>query len=145
MKPRLGIFVVVLDKKNNVLVLHRVLNWKGWEIPKGGLDGKTEKQTLEEELWEELGLGKKDYKAVKKTNVFLTYKYPLTYVKKWKVSDAKFHGYIVQSKKRRISFKNNPEKEHDGYKWLPLAKALKLLTFSNQRVALKKIAKQLNL
>ncbi len=145
MKTRRGIFAVVLDNKNNVLVMRRILNWKGWELPKGGLDGHTEREALAEELWEELGLRKKDYEVVGKTNVFTGHKYPAAYVKKWKVSGAKFRGYVVKSKKKHISFKNNPEKEHDAYKWVSLAKALKLLTFANQRIALRKIANQFNL
>ncbi len=139
MKTRKGIFVVILDKEDNLLLVHRVLNWKGWELPKGGCDGKTEKRTLKEELWEELSLKEKDYTVEKRTNIFLTYKYPPSYVKKWKVSNAKFRGYVIRSKINRISFKNNPEKEHDKYKWVSMKMALKLFTFSNQRLAVNKI------
>ena len=141
MKIRRGIFVVVLNDKSELLVVHRVLNWKGWELPKGGCDGKSEEQTLKEELWEELGLGKKDYDVVRKTNVFTQHKYPAAYAKKWKVSGAKLRGYVIKSKTNKISFKNNPEKEHDKYKWASLKMALKMISFANQRVALRKIAK----
>ncbi len=146
MKTRLGVFVLVVDKKRNLLVLHRVHYWKGWEVPKGGIDGKySEKKCLEEELWEELGLKKKDYKVLGRTNIFQEYRYPQHYRKKWKVNRAKFRGWIVRTNKTRISFKHNPVKEHDKYKWMPLEKALKTLSYRSQRNAVKQVAKQFGL
>lgn len=144
MKTRAGVFAVVVDKKGRLLVLHRIHYWRGWEVPKGGIDGKySEKKCLEEELWEELGLRKNDYKVLGKTNVFQEYKYPAHYQKKWKVGAAKFRGWAVKVKKRRISFKNNPVKEHDGYKWLPMAKALKVLSYASQRKAVEAVVELL--
>lgn len=146
MKTRRGIFVLVVDKKSNLLVLHRVHYWKGWEVPKGGIDGKySERKCLEEELWEELGLKKSDYKVIGKTNVFQEYSYPQHYRKKWGVDRAKFRGWAVKVKKRKISFKHNPVKEHDQYKWLAIAKALKLLSHLNQRKAVKAVVNQFGL
>ncbi len=146
MTTRRGIFAVVIDKKNNLLVLHRVHNWTGWEVAKGGIDGKySEKKCLKNELWEELNLEKKDYTIIGKSNCFLTYNYPLSYQRKWNVKSAKFRGWLVLAKKRKISFKNNSVKEHNDYKWMPLKKALKKLTFANQRKAVKSVAKQFGL
>ncbi|MBI4406308.1 NUDIX hydrolase [Candidatus Micrarchaeota archaeon] len=146
MKTRRGVFAVVVDYKNNALVLHRVRTWKGWEVVKGGIDGKdSEKKCLENELREEIGLEKKDYLTIGRTNCLLTYQYPGSYRKKWGVDRARFSGWLVRTKKRRISLKNNPVKEHDAYKWLPLQKALKKLTRKSQKKAVKCVVKQLNL
>ncbi len=154
MKTRRGIFAVVVDEKNNLLVLHRVLNWKGWEVLKGGIDeSNSEKTALMKELREETGLQAKDILSARPTKTFLTYNYPRWYQKKWKEKSAKFRGWVVRLKsekkkkgaKKRISFANNPEREHDRYKWMPLAKALKILSFVNQRAAVKAVLKQFNL
>lgn len=146
MKTRRGIFAVVVDKKGNLLVLHRVHYWKGWEVPKGGIDGNYgERKCLEEELWEELGLRKKDYKVLGRTNIFQEYRYPQHYRKKWKVGGAKFAGWAIRTSKTKISFKHNPVAEHDSYKWLPMQKALKTLSYANQRKAVKKVIHAFNL
>ena len=146
MKTRRGVFAVVVDKKGNLLVLRRVHNWKGWEVPKGGIDGKySEKKCLEEELWEELGLRKKGYTVIGRSKHVMKFTYPPSYQKQWKVKDAKIRGWAIKTKTRRITFKNNPVKEHDGYKWLPMAKALKLLSYANQRKAVKAVVNQFGL
>ncbi len=146
MKTRRGVFVLVVDGKNNALILHRIRNWRGWEVVKGGIDGKdSEKKCLENELWEEIGLEKKDYTIVGKSNCWLTYSYPRAYAKKWSVQRAKLRGWLVRAKKKRVTFKNNPVKEHDAYKWLPLEKALNKLTWRSQRKAVKRVGKQFNL
>ena len=147
MKPRLCIFAVVVDERNKLLILHRMLNWKGWEVPKGGIDkSHSEKQAVMQELREEAGLAGKDIVSATRTNYFMSYDYPKKYRVKWKVKGAKFRGWLVRVKaKRKISIAHNPDREHDKYKWVPLAKALKMLTFANQRSAVKKIAKSAGL
>ncbi|MFH1247407.1 MAG: NUDIX hydrolase [Candidatus Micrarchaeota archaeon] len=145
-KTRRGVFAVVVDKKGNMLVLHRVHYWRGWEVPKGGIDGKySERECLENELWEELGLRKKDYEVIGRTNHFQEFKYPANYRKKWKVDGAKIRGWAIRAKKQRITFKNNPVREHDSYKWMPVEKALKRLSYANQRKAVKLVVEQFGL
>lgn len=145
-KTRRGIYAVVLDAKNNVLVLRRVLNWKGWELPKGGLDGHTEREALAEELWEEVGLRKKDYKVIGKSKVIVKFKFNAVHRKRWGYTDARYAGFVVRSKTRRVSFKNNPVQEHDKYVWVSWKEATeKLFKFTNQVTTMKKIAKEFSL
>ncbi len=144
-KTRRGIFAVVLDKKGDVLVLHRVLNWRGWELPKGGLDGHTEREALAEELWEEVGLRKKDYSVIRKSKVVVKFKFGKVYEKKHSYTHARFTGWLVKSKTRRVSLKHNPVQEHDAFKWVTWKQAVKLFKFSNQVQTMKKIAKEFNL
>ena len=144
-RTRRGVFAVVLDGKNNVLVVRRVLNWRGWELPKGGCDGKTERETLEEELWEEVGLAKKDYKVIRKSKAVLEFKFGKKYGKKHSYTHARFTGWLVKSKTRRVSLKHNVVQEHDAFKWVTWKEAMKLFKFSNQVQTMKEIAKEFNL
>lgn len=147
MKTRRGFFVVVVDKNNNMLILHRVLNWRGWEVTKGGIDekGRNEKREMQRELFEELGFCAGDYKIVGRSNCFLSFSYPKWYQTKWKVSGAKFRGWLVRADKGKISFSHNPEREHDGYKWLPIVSGIKKLKQANQRAAVKGVLKRFGL
>ncbi|MEI7962151.1 MAG: NUDIX hydrolase, partial [archaeon] len=50
--------LVVFDGEK-FLLLHRVLHWKGWEFPKGGvITGESSADALKRELLEETGIPK---------------------------------------------------------------------------------------
>ena len=57
-----GVTGVIFDEregKRYFLVLHRVLNWRGWEFVKGGIDaGENPEQAVFREIDEESGLTK---------------------------------------------------------------------------------------
>jgi hypothetical protein len=59
----------------------------------------------------------------------------------------KFHGaegrlYVIQLFNKKIKIDRS---EHDKFKWVDAKDALKLLTYSNQRNALKYVLKEYNL
>ena len=54
MQEKKGVTAVIFSEKNGerfFLILHRVLNWKGWEFVKGGIDEG--EQPIEAVLWED--------------------------------------------------------------------------------------------
>src|SRR3989338_1620098 len=60
MKEKHGITAIIFNERNGkhyLLLLHRAMNWKGWEFCKGGIEG-TEKpeESLLREIEEETGL-----------------------------------------------------------------------------------------
>lgn len=141
MKYRKGVSAVVFrrEKKPLFLLLHRKLNWSGWEIPKGGLKGKeSEEKCLKRELKEETG--------IKKYLMFRTnYKYKYPWTKEYIKDNKKFHGahfrlFVVLDLDKTDRIKVD-RREHSGYKWVDAKKALKLLTYKDQKDALRFVLK----
>jgi 8-oxo-dGTP pyrophosphatase MutT (NUDIX family) len=125
--------------KREFLVMHRKLHWRGWEIVKGTLEkGESLEHALKREIFEET-----EYRKIK-------------ILKRLRESQNYFdelHGCLVQpvgfavqtfeKKKVRLDKKT---KEHSGYKWLAAKKALRMLTWPEQkkifRAALKFLGEQ---
>lgn len=67
MEIKNGVSAIIYDKRGSIvhfLILHRNTNWKGWEFPKGGVEGnETSKEALIREIKEETGLKKFEIKA----------------------------------------------------------------------------------
>jgi 8-oxo-dGTP pyrophosphatase MutT (NUDIX family) len=139
MKFRKYIFAVVFvkDKKTKFLVFHRIKNWKGWELLKGGLkDDENEAQCLKREIVEEIGA--KKYKIFK-IKYRIKYKWPRSYIKdhhKFRGADGKLYMIQLFSKKVKID-----KSEHDKFKWVDKKDILKYLTYLNQRNAVKYVLK----
>jgi len=142
-KYRKGIFIVVYKKEKNkikYLLLKRKLHWKGWEFPKGGCEAKeTYRKCASREIKEETG-----HKPIKINWYCKQGKY------KWKKGLEDRPEFIGQTytllsaeiKNKKIKF---DKKEHSSYKWVDFDKALKLLTWPNQRSCLRVVNKHINL
>lgn len=136
MKYRKGVFIVVyyLEKETPYyLILKRKLHWTGWEFPKGGIDEKEKIiDSVKREVQEETGL---KFTEIKK------FKFSGKYDYKEKLKDRKdFQGqtfeslYAVKAKSKNAVIDNF---EHSEFKWLEFSDAVKLLTWPNQKTALK--------
>ncbi len=118
---------VIYDTKKGepyFLILHRVLNWHGWELHKGTIEyNESFKQTLKREIIEETGL--KNFKITKPLGISFYFN---------KRKDRIMEVFLVKaSMKQKISFSKNPKREHDGYLWVDKNTALKKLTWPNAR------------
>jgi 8-oxo-dGTP pyrophosphatase MutT (NUDIX family) len=135
LSKRKGICAVVFHRKGKtiqVLLLHRVLHWKGWEFPKGGCrKGETQLQTLKRELCEELGVS--EFLQIKKSPVKLEF---FDSARNKKVEMQAFLVELPASAK--ISILKNKCKEHSSFKWVSKLQALKLLSFENQKKVFRK-------
>jgi len=135
MKYRKGIFIVTYSKTKEgikYLVLKRKLHWKGWEFPKGGLKkGEKILTGLKRELKEETG---KPPLEIKKFDVSGKYKYEKKLKDREEVAGQTYILYAVEIKTGPIRL---DKLEHSDYQWLNFEKALKKLTWSNQRRCLK--------
>ena len=119
------------------LVLHRVLEWKGWEFPKGGVEktDKTEESALLRELDEEAGL--KRARVIERLPYKIRYKYPIKYADKYKHSETEQSVFIVRSFQEEITLPSfSGVGEHDDFRWLPYPEARKMLTHADQKKAL---------
>ena len=129
--------VVIFDGEK-FLLLHRVLNWAGWEYTKGGIDeGESPEEAIKRELFEETGISKYDligtldnfifFDSVRKANSHLT-------------------NFIVRvPNTAKITFTNQEANgegeqivEHDQFKWFFPKEAIEALTHDNQKETLKK-------
>jgi len=140
-KYRKGVSAIVFKRKKQpvFLVLRRKLNWRGYEIMKGGLMGNEgEENCLKRELREETGI--KKYCFVK-TGYEYKYRWTRDYIKdNNKFNGAHFRLFVVMDldKSDRIRIDKN---EHSGYSWVTAKKALKMLTYKDQRDALRFVLK----
>ncbi|MFA5993261.1 MAG: NUDIX domain-containing protein [Candidatus Pacearchaeota archaeon] len=135
---RKGVFIVVYRKTNqgvSFLLLKRKLHWKGWEFPKGGIEkNETTIQAVKRELKEESGLKPIKLKAYKITGSYLYDKKTCQDRKPYCGQSYKLYLVEVNSDSAKIKL---DKKEHSAFKWVSFEKANKLLTWPNQKRALK--------
>ncbi|MDD5331583.1 MAG: NUDIX domain-containing protein [Candidatus Nanoarchaeia archaeon] len=140
MKYRKAIFIVTYLKDNGIkyLIFRRKLHWRGYEFSKGGLEkNETILNGLKRELFEETG-----QKAVKilRFNKTGKYKYPKLLRDRPEFIGQEYSLFAAEIKNKKVKI---DRKEHSGYRWLEYEKALKLLTFPNQRNCLRIVNKKL--
>ena len=124
--------VTVLFKKNATgkplfLLLHRCLNWKGWELLKGQIEAN---ESLEDaasrEIFEETGLSK--------SRIVKQLKQKMTFFDKVRGKPSEVFAFLVEAlDDSPISFDNNPVREHDNFEWVPADLVVKKLKFENTR------------
>jgi len=141
-KYRRGIFIVTyrINSKQEVeyLLLKRKLHWKGWEFCKGGCEaGELTKGCVLRELKEETG---QKAIVVKKHNKKGKYKYDKQYADRPGFIGQSYTLFSAEIKSSKVRF---DKKEHSGFKWLSFDKALKTLSFANQRASLKIVNKSI--
>ncbi|NMB66631.1 NUDIX domain-containing protein [Candidatus Woesearchaeota archaeon] len=133
-KYRRGIFAVVYRIKNNkieYLILKRKLHWKGFEFPKGGLKFLEPKILgVKREVKEETGL---KILKIKKYNVLGFYDYNKKLKDRKNMIGQEFSLYSVMVEDGEVKLDNL---EHESYEWCDFKKALKKLTWENQKQCL---------
>jgi len=137
MKYRKAIFIIVysvVKNKPQYLLLKRKLHWKGWEFPKGGIERfELLRSTLKRELKEETGIT--EFKIKKKIKINESYKYNKNYPERKGFIGQRYKQlFLVEVKKQKIKVDNL---EHEDYKWVDFDKAIKMLTWENQKKLLK--------
>ncbi|PIN96284.1 hypothetical protein COU56_00300 [Candidatus Pacearchaeota archaeon CG10_big_fil_rev_8_21_14_0_10_31_9] len=131
---RKALFIVaykIINDNIKYLILKRKLHWKGWEFPKGGVEFlETKKMAVKREVKEETGLG---IKKITNQKVYGKYEY------KKVIPDRPFKGqsYQLYSVELIEGVVKIDHREHSSYLWLPYEKAIKRLTWSNQKECLK--------
>ena len=117
------------------LLLHRKQNWRGWEYVKGGLlPGESAINGHGGVLFEETGTKKE--KVLSKLPMQITYEWPKAFQKdnrKWKGAIQQVYVVEIFSKNIKLD-----KKEHSSYKWVTAKAALKLLTYKESKLALRK-------
>jgi 8-oxo-dGTP pyrophosphatase MutT (NUDIX family) len=135
---------LVFRKKNNTLefLLLKRISAKGgfWQPPGGGLESE-DKSRLEaafREILEEAGITKRDViRVIEDVDVFTFDRHYLTGEPIPIMTEYVF-GFEVKPNSS-VSIRNNTPPEHDEFQWLPVEKALKVLKWKQNKVALRKL------
>lgn len=127
MKIKRGVTGIVYSEKNGkryFLLLHRVLNWKGWEFPKGGIEeGEKLEETVLREIQEETAL--KDLKIVGKVAEKM----------EWKTESMRYvyDVFLVRGNiEEKIQLQEGVA-EHDSFEWVEGEKVVEKLTHENNK------------
>ncbi len=141
MHYRKGIAAIVFRKTGEgplFLIFHRVKNWEGWELLKGGLlDEEDDLTCLKRELEEETGI--REYEIIP-TDYKVMYKWPKHFVKDHHMFTGAINNfYLVEVQQENVRVDT---REHDEYRWVSKEEALKLLTYDNTKRALERLTKK---
>ncbi len=139
-KYRKAVFIVVYRKTRSIfgnekikyLLLKRKKHWIGWEFPKGGIDGKeTAIEAVKREIFEECG--QKGFN-LKKYNFSGKYKYPRRLIDRPGFIGQTFKLFSAEVKNKKCKIDS---REHSTYKWESYEKAIKMVSFNNQKKSLE--------
>lgn len=116
------------------LVLKRVKNWEGWELPKGHLEEDME-ETVYQEIGEEAGIPERSVLSVEEMEYDLTWEYE----DDGETVKRKYRGFIVEVEENAtVDVSGNPHEEHSKGHFFRKRDAESLLTYPNQKNLLEK-------
>ncbi|MBI4209968.1 MAG: NUDIX hydrolase [Candidatus Diapherotrites archaeon] len=127
MREKHGVTAVIFDERGGMryfLVLHRVLNWKGWEFCKGGIDvGEMPEQAVLREVDEETGLRNVSIVSSLPRKVSWTHK-GMKYV---------YTPFIIRGDMSEKLDLLQQIVEHDDYRWLEEERVEGFLTHGDNK------------
>jgi len=128
MPEKHGVTGIIFDdsrEERYFLLLHRVLNWKGWEFVKGGIDDTdaTPKDAVLREILEETGL----------SDVSVVTMLPEKFA--WIAKGTKYiyFPFLLKGDMSSIIDITQEVIEHDGYKWVPESEVEEMLTHADNK------------
>ncbi|MFH0955077.1 MAG: NUDIX domain-containing protein [Candidatus Micrarchaeota archaeon] len=124
--------VAVIFSKNKAseprfLILHRCLNWNGWELLKGQVEeNESKKDALLREIFEETGL--------KNVRIVKPIAHKMAFFDKVHQKTCEVFGFLVEAgADEAVSLENNLVAEHDDFLWTDRKTVLEKLRFDNMR------------
>lgn len=122
-RPNVGI--VICNQNGQVLWAKR-LGQNSWQFPQGGInEGENIEQAMYRELYEEVGLSKKDVRLIWASKYWLKYKLPKRLIRSDNGSGTvcigqKQRWFLLQliSSENNINLRSNKTPEFDGWRWV---------------------------
>ncbi|GAA0471696.1 MULTISPECIES: RNA pyrophosphohydrolase [Tatumella] len=120
-RPNVGI--VICNRQGQVLWARR-FGQHSWQFPQGGINpGETPEQAMYRELFEEVGLHRKDVRIIASTRNWLRYRLPKRLVR-WDTRPVcigqkqKWFLLQLQSHDGAINVQGSSTPEFDGWRWV---------------------------
>ncbi len=131
MELKKGVAAIIFDesgRKRHFLLLHRSLNWIGWEFVKGGIEpGESLEQAVLREIEEETGL--KEIKIIKKQDEKLQWKANKNY---------DYNVFLAKGNmKEKIELDKGKVSEHDNFEWVEQENVLNRLAHNENKEIFK--------
>ena len=145
---RANVGIIVCNESGQLLWTRRA-GQNSWQFPQGGVhDGETADETMFRELYEEIGLSRKDVKILGSTTEWLKYRLPTRYIRHDSVPlciGQKQKWYLLRflSADHNIRLDLTADREFDHWQWVsywyPLSK---IVAFKREvyRCALKELS-----
>ncbi len=133
MKEKHGVTAIIYDEADHqrfFLLLHRVLNWSGWEFCKGGIDGdESPDQAVTREISEETGLEK----------IWVVSRLPQKI--SWASKGLKYvyTPFLVRAQMHEPIDLEQEIMEHDAYKWVPEKNVESMLAHEDNKKVFKEV------
>lgn len=116
------------------LVLRRVKNWEGWELPKGNLEEGYE-ETARQELEEEAGITGDEILELEELGETVSWEYE----RDGEEREKEYRAFLVEvDQDARVDVTGNPHEEHEKGFFLGFEDARALLTYDDQVKVLEK-------
>nr|WP_255705023.1 MULTISPECIES: RNA pyrophosphohydrolase [unclassified Xenorhabdus] len=120
-RPNVGI--VICNRQGQVLWARRY-GQHSWQFPQGGINpGESPEQAMYRELFEEVGLSRKDVRVLASTRSWLRYKLPKRLVR-WDTKPVcigqKQRWFLLQllCSEKEINVQRSSTPEFDGWRWV---------------------------
>ena len=121
-RPNVGI--ILINKQGQVLWARRVGGQDAWQFPQGGInENEDPEQALYRELYEEVGLKRKDVKIIGRTRGWLRYRLPRRLLRHGSNplcigQKQKWFLLEMQSDDSCVSLENDGPAEFDHWRWV---------------------------
>jgi 8-oxo-dGTP pyrophosphatase MutT (NUDIX family) len=133
----LGVAMVVYKEPSGsprYLLLKRVKNWEGWEIPKGHLEEDDYRRTVFIELSEEAGIDREEVESVEETGEQLEW----SFEEDGETVERRYRLFLVKvADDAVVDVSENPHEEHERGHFFNLRDARELITYENQLEAVE--------
>lgn len=144
MRTEKGVAIVAYKQSrgsSRFLVLKRVKNWEGWEIPKGHLENDDYPETVKLELGEEAGIDEEEIENVEELGEDLEWSFE---DEDGEEVEREYRGFLVKiSDPAIVDTSANPHEEHETGFFMKKEDVESLLTYDNQRELLEEAVTQL--
>ena len=146
---RKNVGIIICNSESQLLLAGRIAN-KGWQFPQGGVyQNETTDEAMYRELYEEVGLVKKNVEYLGKTKGWLKYQLPEKFIRRGNLPlciGQKQKWYLLRliNNDNVISLDQGSQPEFDRWKWVSFWQPVSKVIYFKRQVycsALEELAK----